>query len=167
MLSLGHCRVRTGTRAWLPAPCAAPMAWLGRRRVRCGLCARQGEPRRAGLAIHGGSSPQESSPLAPAIATYEPRDPSSTVLYKVIAEHFETFLASLDDDPMPKACPLMCSANFTTICRVAFSHMAFSAWDVTPASKRSYWPSAVSGGGFAPHVRGGGWPRLRPIWSSA
>jgi hypothetical protein len=67
MISLGRCRVRTGTRAWLPAPCVAPIAWLGGRRARCGLCARQGEPRRAGLAIHGGSSPQESSPPAPAV----------------------------------------------------------------------------------------------------
>jgi len=67
MLSLGLCWVRTGTCAWFPAPCAAPMAWLGRRRARCGLRAHQGEPRRAGLAVHGGSSPQESSPPAPAV----------------------------------------------------------------------------------------------------
>jgi hypothetical protein len=33
--------------------------------------------------------------MAPAVATYEPRDPSRTVLYNVIAEHLETFLASL------------------------------------------------------------------------
>ena len=33
--------------------------------------------------------------------TYEPRDPSNTVLYKVVAEHLETFLASLDADPDP------------------------------------------------------------------
>ena len=31
--------------------------------------------------------------------TYEPRDPSRTVLYTVIADHLETFLASLDADP--------------------------------------------------------------------
>jgi len=43
--------------------------------------------------------------MAPAVATYEPRDPSSTVLYKVIAEHFETFLASLDDEPDAKGLP--------------------------------------------------------------
>ena len=43
--------------------------------------------------------------MAPAIATYEPHDPSRTVLYKVIAEHFETFLASLDDAPDAKGLP--------------------------------------------------------------
>src|SRR5438105_12333829 len=37
--------------------------------------------------------------MAPAIATYEPRDPSRTVLYKVIADHLETFLASCEADP--------------------------------------------------------------------
>jgi hypothetical protein len=36
--------------------------------------------------------------MALAVATYEPRDPSRTVLYKVIAAHLETFLASLDAD---------------------------------------------------------------------
>src|SRR5262247_1022554 len=40
--------------------------------------------------------------MAPAVATYEPRDPSRTVLYKVIAEHLEIFLASLDADPDAK-----------------------------------------------------------------
>src|SRR2546426_11088574 len=43
--------------------------------------------------------------MAPAVATYEPRDPSSTVLSKVIAEHFETFLVSLDEDPDAKGLP--------------------------------------------------------------
>jgi hypothetical protein len=43
--------------------------------------------------------------MTPAAATYEPRDPSRTVLYQVIAEHLETFLASLDDDPDAKGLP--------------------------------------------------------------
>ena len=43
--------------------------------------------------------------MTPAAATYEPRDPSRTVLYQVIAEHLETFLASLDDDPAAKGLP--------------------------------------------------------------
>src|SRR2546430_6818829 len=37
--------------------------------------------------------------MAPAVATYTPRDPSSTVLSHVIAEHLETFLASCEADP--------------------------------------------------------------------
>jgi len=30
--------------------------------------------------------------MAPAVATYEPRDPSRTVLSTVIADHLETFV---------------------------------------------------------------------------
>src|SRR5499433_34155 len=37
--------------------------------------------------------------MAPAVATYEPCDPSRTVLYHVIADHLETFLASCEADP--------------------------------------------------------------------
>ena len=37
--------------------------------------------------------------MAPAVPTYAPRDPSRMVLYHVVAEHLETFLASLADDP--------------------------------------------------------------------
>jgi len=43
--------------------------------------------------------------MAPAVATYEPHDPSRTVLYHVIAEHLETFLASLDADPEATGLP--------------------------------------------------------------
>src|SRR5215472_18907739 len=44
--------------------------------------------------------------MAPAVATYEPRDPSHTVLYKVVADHLETFLASLDADPDATGLPV-------------------------------------------------------------
>src|SRR5882672_10020708 len=47
--------------------------------------------------------------MAPAVATYEPRDPSSTVLYKVIAEHLETSLAA---DPDAKGLPAYVQREF-------------------------------------------------------
>ena len=50
--------------------------------------------------------------LAPAVATYEPREPSRPVLYKVIAEHLETLLASLDDDPDAKGLPAYVQREF-------------------------------------------------------
>jgi len=50
--------------------------------------------------------------MAPAVATYEPRDPSRTVLYKVIADHLETFLASLDADPDAKGLPAYVQREF-------------------------------------------------------
>ena len=37
--------------------------------------------------------------------TYVPRDPSQTVLYRVVADHLETFLTSLDADPDAKGLP--------------------------------------------------------------
>ena len=37
--------------------------------------------------------------------TYQPRDPSSTILYQVVAEYLETFLASIDTDPTAKGLP--------------------------------------------------------------
>ncbi len=36
---------------------------------------------------------------------YGPRDPSQTVLYRVVADHLETFLAALDADPDAKGLP--------------------------------------------------------------
>jgi hypothetical protein len=50
--------------------------------------------------------------MTPAAATYEPRDPSRTVLYQVIAEHLETFLASLHDDPDAKGLPAYVQREF-------------------------------------------------------
>src|SRR5215470_16330228 len=50
--------------------------------------------------------------MAPAVATYAPRDPSGTVLYHVIAEHLETFLASLADDPEATGLPAYVEREF-------------------------------------------------------
>ena len=50
--------------------------------------------------------------MAPAVATYEPRDPSRTILYKVIAERLETFLASLDADPAATGLPAYVQREF-------------------------------------------------------
>jgi hypothetical protein len=50
--------------------------------------------------------------MAPAIATYTPRDPSQTVLYHVIAEHLETFLASCHDDPDGAGLPAYVEREF-------------------------------------------------------
>ncbi len=50
--------------------------------------------------------------MAPAAATYEPRDPSQTVLDNVIAEHLETFLASLDDDTDATGLPAYVEREF-------------------------------------------------------
>jgi hypothetical protein len=43
--------------------------------------------------------------MVPTVAIYEPQAPSGPVRYQVIAEHLETFLASLDYDPDAKGLP--------------------------------------------------------------
>ena len=50
--------------------------------------------------------------MAPTLATYAPRDPSHTVLYHVIADHLETFLASLDADPDATGLPAYVEREF-------------------------------------------------------
>jgi hypothetical protein len=50
--------------------------------------------------------------MTPAVGTYEPRDPSRTVLYNVIAAHLETFLALLHDDPDAKGWPAYVQREF-------------------------------------------------------
>ena len=50
--------------------------------------------------------------MAPALATYAPRDPSHTVLYTVIADHLETFLASLVADPEATGLPAYVQREF-------------------------------------------------------
>ena len=44
--------------------------------------------------------------------TYVPRDPSQTVLYRVVADHLETFLASLNADPDAKGLPTYVEREF-------------------------------------------------------
>ena len=50
--------------------------------------------------------------MAPAVATYESRNPSRTILYQVIAQHLETFLASLDADPDARGLPAYVQREF-------------------------------------------------------
>jgi len=53
--------------------------------------------------------------MALAVATYEPRDPSPTVLYRVIAAYLETFLASFDADPDAKGLPAYVEREFWVV----------------------------------------------------
>src|SRR5215472_9380352 len=43
---------------------------------------------------------------------YVPRDPSQTVLYTAVADHLETFLASLDADPDAQGLPAYVQREF-------------------------------------------------------
>ena len=50
--------------------------------------------------------------LEPAPSSYVPRDPSTTVLYHVVADYLETFLASLDADLDAKGLPAYIQREF-------------------------------------------------------
>jgi hypothetical protein len=50
--------------------------------------------------------------LAPAPPPYVPRDPSQTILYHVVANHLETFLASRDADPDAQGLPAYVQREF-------------------------------------------------------
>ena len=76
--------------------------------------------------------------MAPAVPTYAPRDPSGTVLYHVIAEHLETFLASLADDPEATGLPAYVDSGPILVIRhsglswhpveFSFIYLPTSAW---------------------------------------
>lgn len=51
-------------------------------------------------------------PLEASSPVYEPRDPSATVLYRVVADHLETFLASLAADPDARGLPAYVQREF-------------------------------------------------------
>ncbi len=57
-------------------------------------------------------------------AAYTPRDPSTTVLYQVVADHLETFLATIDADPTAKGLPQLVKDEFLRLSPVR--HL--SAW---------------------------------------
>jgi Putative transposase/Transposase zinc-binding domain len=50
--------------------------------------------------------------LAPAPSSYVPHDPSHTVLYTVVADHLETFLASIEADPDARGLPAYVQREF-------------------------------------------------------
>src|SRR5438132_13124106 len=50
--------------------------------------------------------------LDASLHAYVPRDPSHTVLYHVVADHLETFLASLDADPDAQGLPAYVQREF-------------------------------------------------------
>jgi hypothetical protein len=50
--------------------------------------------------------------LQAASPVYAPHDPSQTLLYQVVADHLETFLASLDADPDARGLPAYVECEF-------------------------------------------------------
>jgi hypothetical protein len=80
--------------------------------------------------------------MAPVAATYEPRDPSRTVLSKVITAHLETFLASLDAAPTATGLPASVQREFSPKCGILAHGCLRLRCDVCKKAGRADAPSA-------------------------
>jgi hypothetical protein len=88
--------------------------------------------------------------MAPAVATYEPRDPSHTVLYTVIADHLETFLASLDADPEATGLPAYVEREFYDYLRCSILAHGFLRLGCDTCPKELLLPFSCKRRGFCP-----------------
>jgi hypothetical protein len=88
--------------------------------------------------------------MAPAVATYEPRDPSRTVLSTVIADHLETFLASLDADPDTTGLPAYVQREFYAYLQCGILAHGFLRLGCDTCPKELLLPFSCKRRGFCP-----------------
>ena len=92
--------------------------------------------------------------MAPAVATYAPRDPSSTVLYHVIAEHLETFLASCEADPDAMGLPAYVQREFYDYLRCGIPAYGFLRLGCDTCHHELLVPFSCKRRGFCPSCAG-------------
>src|SRR2546430_13860686 len=92
--------------------------------------------------------------MAPAVATYAPRDPSHTVLYTVIAEHLETFPASLADDPEAPGLPAYVEREFYDYLRCGILAYGFLRLGCDTCKQEVLLPFSCKRRGFCPSCVG-------------
>src|SRR5712691_10765907 len=92
--------------------------------------------------------------MAPAVATYEPRDPSSTVLYKVIADHLETYLASCVADPDAKGLPAYVQREFYDYLQCGILAHGFLRLGCDTCQQELLLPFSCKRRGFCPSCAG-------------
>jgi hypothetical protein len=92
--------------------------------------------------------------MAPAVPTYAPRDPSQTVLYTVIAEHLETFLASLADDPEATGLPAYVQREFDDYLRCGILAHGFLRLGCDTCKHELLVPFSCKRRGFCPSCAG-------------
>src|SRR5499427_5850536 len=88
--------------------------------------------------------------MTPAVATYAPRDPSGTVLYHVIAEHLETFLASCEADPDAKGLPAYVERAFYDYLQCGILAHGFLRLGCDTCPKELLLPFSCKRRGFCP-----------------
>jgi hypothetical protein len=92
--------------------------------------------------------------MAPAVAPYAPRDPSHTVLYTVIAEHLETFLASCHDDPDGSGLPAYVEREFYDYLRCGILAHGFLRLGCDTCHHELLVPFSCKRRGFCPSCAG-------------
>src|SRR5207248_9715723 len=92
--------------------------------------------------------------MAPAVSTYTPRDPSGTVLYHVIAEHLETFLASFHDDPEATGFPAYVERAFYDYLRCGILAHGFLRLGCDTCHHELLVPFSCKRRGFCPSCAG-------------
>src|SRR6266567_8938351 len=88
--------------------------------------------------------------MAPALATYAPRDPSHMVLYTVIADHLEPFLASLDADPDATGLPAYVEREFYDYLQCGILAHGFLRLGCDTCPKELLLPFSCKRRGFCP-----------------
>src|SRR5213082_3021587 len=92
--------------------------------------------------------------MASAVATYEPRDPSRTVLYKVVADHLETFLAALNADPDATGLPAYVQREFYDYLRCGILAHGFLRLGCDTCQQELLVPFSCKRRGFCPSCAG-------------
>jgi putative transposase/transposase-like zinc-binding protein len=92
--------------------------------------------------------------MAPAVATYAPRDPSHTVLYHVIAEHLETFLASCHDNSEATGFPAYVEQEFYDYLRCGILAHGFLRLGCDTCHHELLVPFSCKRRGFCPSCAG-------------
>src|SRR3989442_7660579 len=88
--------------------------------------------------------------MAPAVATYAPRDPSRTVLYHVMADHLETLLASLEADPDATGLPAYVQREFDAYLQCGILAHGFLRLGCDTCPKELLLPFSCKRRGFCP-----------------
>jgi hypothetical protein len=92
--------------------------------------------------------------MAPAVATYAPRDPSRTVLYQVIADHLATCLASCAADPDTTGLPAYVEREFYDYVRCGILAHGFLRLGCDTCHQELLLPFSCKRRGFCPSCAG-------------
>src|SRR6266571_5858109 len=92
--------------------------------------------------------------LDPAPSSYVPRDPSTTLLYHIVATHLETFLASLDADPDAKGLPAYVQREFYDYLQCGILAHGFLRLGCDTCQKELLLPFSCKRRGFCPSCAG-------------